>query len=292
MTLRIAFDGMVVTELSTVDKTLEFRLRLNERARAEKTFIDTLPVANRQGNLINLAMFTSLKEQPSKAGIRHINGSRATTIFGNTDLGLISPVDVMEKVRLQFPSDDKVNVEFSGQPVESQMIFSGLSSAALAALIGIYLLIALMLNSFSKPFIIMSSIPFLIIGFAFVLITHGIPTSMMTGIAMVGLMGVIVNNSIILIHSIQELSGNSHASKEDIISGSVSRLRPVLLTTITTVLGVLPTGYGIGGSDPFLSHMSLVLAYGLLFGTTITLIMVPVLLTIGTDLSNLFHRTA
>lgn len=291
MTLRIAFDGMVVTELTTVDKTLEFRLRLNERARAEKTFIDTLPVANRRGNLINLAMFTSLKEQPSKAGIRHINGSRATTIFGNTDLGLMSPVEVMEKVRTAFPSDDKVTVEFSGQPVESKMIFSGLSSAALAALIGIYLLIALMLNSFSKPFIIMSSIPFLIIGFAFVLMTHGIPTSMMTGIAMVGLMGVIVNNSIILIHSIQELSGNSHASKEDIVSGSVSRLRPVLLTTITTVLGVLPTGYGIGGSDPFLSHMSLVLAYGLIFGTTITLVMVPVLLTIGIDMNSLFRRS-
>jgi multidrug efflux pump subunit AcrB len=135
----------------------------------------------------------------------------------------------------------------------------------------------------------MSSIPFLLIGFAFVLITHGIPTSMMTGIAMVGLMGVIVNNSIILIHSIREISDKPSASKEDIVSGSVSRLRPVLLTTITTVLGLLPTGYGIGGSDPFLSHMSLVLAYGLLFGTTITLIMVPILFTIGLDMNNLFR---
>ncbi|HDP79905.1 MAG TPA: efflux RND transporter permease subunit, partial [Spirochaetes bacterium] len=72
-----------------------------------------------------------------------------------------------------------------------------------------------------------------------------------------------------------------------IVQGAVSRLRPVLLTTITTALGVLPTGYGIGGSDPFLAHMSLVLAYGLLFGTVITLFMVPLLFTVGIDISGI-----
>ncbi len=285
-TLRIAFDGMIVTNLSTVDKTIEFRLRLNERARADKNFIDNLPIANSMGNIINLSMFTSLVEQQSRAGIHHINGIRATTIFGNTDLKKISPVEVMNKVRSLYPSDANVAIEYSGQPVETNQIFSGLASAALAAFVGIYLLISLILNSFSKPLIIMTSIPFLVIGFAFVLITHGIPASMMGGIAMVGLMGVIVNNSIIMADTIRGLSGDHQITKNIIIKGAVSRLRPVLLTTITTVFGVLPTGYGIGGSDPFLAHMSLVLAYGLLFGTAITLFMVPLLFTASVDISN------
>ncbi|MBW1812580.1 MAG: efflux RND transporter permease subunit [Deltaproteobacteria bacterium] len=286
-TLRIAFDGIIVSSLSNVDKTIEFRLRLNSRARADKQFIDSLPIANSNGNIINLSMFTTLVEQPSRAGIHHVNGNRATTLFGNTDLKKISPVEVMNRVSSRFSSDDTVSIEFSGQPVETNLIFSGLGSAALAAFIGIYFLISLILNSFSKPLIIMSSIPFLVIGFAFVLITHGIPASMMGGIAMVGLMGVIVNNSIIMVHTISRLAVNGSITKENIIQGSVSRLRPVFLTTITTVLGVLPTGYGIGGSDPFLAHMSLVLAYGLLFGTIITLFMVPLLFMAGTDISKI-----
>ncbi len=289
-TLRIAFDGMIATKLSTVDKTVDFRLRLNERARANKDFIDNLPIANSMGNIINLSMFTSFVEQPSRAGIHHINGIRATTIFGNTNLKEISPVEVMNKVRSVFPSDTDVSIEYSGQPVETKLIFSGLASSALVAFVGIYLLIALILNSFSKPLIIMTSIPFLVIGFAFVLISHGIPASMMGGIAMVGLMGVIVNNSIIMVDAIRNLSVDGQISKNSIIQGAVSRLRPVLLTTITTVLGVLPTGYGIGGSDPFLAHMSLVLAYGLLFGTVITLFMVPLLFTVGMDISNIIGR--
>lgn len=289
-TLRIAFDGIIVTDLATVDKTIEFRLRLNERARADKNFLDNLPIANSMGNLINLSMFSSFVEQPSRAGIHHVNGVRATTIFGNTDIDIISPVGVMETIQSVFQSDEAVSIEYAGQPVETNLIFSGLASAAVAAFFGIYLLIALILNSFSKPIMIMTSIPFLVIGFAFVLLTHGIPASMMGGIAMVGLMGVIVNNSIIMVDTIRELSIDDQITKAHIIKGATSRLRPVLLTTTTTVLGVLPTGYGIGGSDPFLAHMSLVLAYGLLFGTTITLFMVPALFTIGIDISNLREK--
>ena len=101
---------------------------------------------------------------------------------------------------------------------------------------------------------------------------------------MVGLMGVIVNNAIVMVHTIRSLAEDKPVTEEHILHGSVSRLRPVLLTTITTVLGVLPTGYGIGGSDPFLSHMSLVMAYGLLFGTGITLFMIPLLFAAGNDL--------
>ncbi len=290
ITLRIAFDGMVVTSISTVDKTTDFRLRLNCKAIPDKQFVDSLPIANSHGNIINISLFTSLVEQPSIAGLRHVNGIRATTLYGNTDIDKISPVEVMNKVRAEFPSSDQVSIEFSGQPVETNLIFSGLTAATGAAFIGIYLLIALILNSFTKPLIIMASIPFLLIGFAFVLITHSLPSSMMSGAAMVGLMGVIVNNSIVMVHTIRELAGGEVVTKENIIQGSVTRLRPVLLTTITTVLGVLPTGYGIGGSDPFLSQMSLVLAYGLLFGTVLTLIMVPVLFMAGTDILNFKMR--
>ncbi len=289
-TLRIAFDGMIVTDMTTLDKKLDFRLRLNRRARGDINFISNLPVLNSRGNLINFKSFMSLKEQPSRAEIHHVDGKRSTTVFGNTDIRVIAPDEVMEKVKSKFSSNEKVTIAFSGQPVETNLIFSGLSLAAFLAFIGIYLLIALMFNSFAKPFIIMLSLPFLVIGLAFVLVTHGIPMSMMVGMAMVGLMGVVVNDSIVMVHTIHDISGGEEINRDVIIKGAVSRLRPILLTTVTTILGVLPTGYGIGGSDPFLSHMSLVLAYGLLFGTSVILFMVPVLFNVGMDIKRLFAR--
>ena len=192
----------------------------------------------------------------------------------------------------KFPSTSDVLIEYAGQPVETEMIFRGISTAALIAVIGIYLIISLIFNSWTKPAIIMLSLPFMVIGLAFVLLTHGIPGSMMVGIAVVGLMGVVVNASIVLVDTIMGLTKGKALNHQMVIDGAVSRLRPIFLTTSTTVLGVMPTGYGIGGYDPFLSHMSLVLAYGLLFGSLIILVIVPVMFVIGIDVSRKFHNNA
>lgn len=283
-TLRIAFDGLVVTDMTTVERTTDFRLRLNEKARADINFINNLPVVNRLGNLIHLSRFVSISEQEATAQISHVNGQRAVSIFANVDIKKIDSAILLEQAKKKFPTDNTITVEYSGQPVENELIFSGLSSAALIALIGIYLLIALILNSYKKPLLIMLPLPFLVIGLAFALLSHGIPLSMMPGIAMIGLMGVVINDSIVMVHTIYKLPKEKSIKSHHIITGAVSRLRPVILTTITTVFGVLPTGYGIGGYDPFLSHMSIVMAYGLLFSTLIILYMIPIFFHIGLDI--------
>jgi len=285
-TLRIAFDGVIVTDLTTVDQKINFRLRLNEKARADSHFINDLPIMNKRGNLIKLRNFVTLEEKKARGIINHLDGKRLLTLWGNVNLKTTTPIEIMEKVENEFFSykdHQKLEISFSGQPVESKKIFAGLGLASLGALGGIFLLISLMFNSFSKSFLIMLTFPFLIIGLVFTVIVHSIPISMMAGVALVGLLGIVVNDSIVMVHTIVKNSQAGIIIKDDIIKGAVSRLRPVILTTITTVLGVLPTGYGLGGYDPFLSHMSLVLAYGLLFSTTITLFIVPIFYSIGLD---------
>ncbi|MDA3900930.1 MAG: efflux RND transporter permease subunit [Spirochaetes bacterium] len=291
--LRIAFDGQIISKMVTLDESINIRVRLDEDARTDEDFLTDLPVANRSGQIINIENFISLSEKPGRGTVRHVNGIRAVTVFGNTDLQVINPMKVMQLVKQNFQSDEQVSIEFSGQPVESALIFSGLSSAALLAFAGIYLVIVLIFNSFKRPFMVLLAIPLLVAGFAFVLLTHRIPISMMSGIAMIGLMGVVVNNSILLIHTIgaKDKPGKKTDPQKKIVDGAVSRLRPIMMSTITTVLGVLPTGYGIGGSDPFLSQMSLVLAYGLLFGAAITLVVIPVVVAISNDLPQVFARS-
>ncbi len=290
-TLRIAFDGQIVTDMATTEKKIDFRLRLDQKGRKDANFIRNLPILNKYGNLINLKEFVTLKRQPAKAEYHHIDGKRSTTIIGNLDIEKISPVNAMNLVKKKFPGDKKVTVAFSGQPVENELVFGDIGSSAAVALIGIFLLITLILNSFSKPFIIIAPLPFIIIGVTFALLSHGIPISMMGGVAVVGLMGVVVNGSIVMVHTIDDLAEASGITREVITDGAVSRLRPIMLTTVTTILGILPTGYGWGGYDPFLSLMCIVLAYGLLFSTTIVLFLVPILYNIGLDIEKLIHRT-
>lgn len=291
--IRIALDGLIVTDMSSSERQVNFRLKLNNKICGDATSLQelqmvnsqrVLPIKNQQGNLINMKQLVSLNERTAEATIHHIDSVRSNTILANINNKIISPTEVMDLIKNKFPSDSKIQIDFSGQPVETNLIFSGLTSAAGVALLGVYLMIALIFNSYTRPIVIMLSLPFMAIGLAFVLLTHGIPGSMMVGIAIVGLMGVVVNASIVLVDTITNLSESNKITMDMIIEGSVSRLRPIVLTTATTVLGVLPTGYGIGGFDPFLSHMSLVLAYGLLFATAIILILVPVLLMIGQSL--------
>lgn len=292
--LRIALDGTIVSRIRESD--MDIRLKLNRKINESGDFIKKIPVINRLGIVVPLERFVTAGEGRSPASITHVNAMRSTTVLGNVDNRIISPTDIMDIVNQKFSRADGVLLEFSGQPVETSLIFAGLSSASVVALIGIYLIIALIFNSYTKPFIILLSLPFMTIGIAFVLISHDVPGSMMVGVAVVGLMGVVVNASIVMVDTIltdtEAATPGELPGKQIVIEGAVSRLRPIVLTTATTVLGVLPTGYGIGGYDPFLSHMSLVLAYGLGFATIIILIIIPLLFMIGTDLRWMLLRRA
>ncbi|MDH5656255.1 MAG: efflux RND transporter permease subunit [Spirochaetia bacterium] len=286
-TLRIAYDGLIVTGMSNLEKDIDFRLRLKNRKEKDEAFIENLFILNPRGYPVRLSSFVQLESSKSEASIRHINGQRSTAVYANVSTETISPVEVMEKVQKKFSGEHGYEISFAGQPVETNKIFSGLQLSAAIAVFFIYLIMTLMFSSFRGPFLILLSLPFLVIGLSFVLVTHQIPASMMAGIAMVGLMGVVVNTGIVMVHTVQSFSV---FSLENLIEGAVSRLRPIFLTTMTTVLGVLPTGYGIGGYDPFLSHMSLVLAWGLLFSTGITLIVIPVFFMIGEDIKTINKR--
>lgn len=289
-TLHIAFEGQVVTDLVTMDRKLDFRLRLNEKARADIQFIRSLPILNRAGQEINFKEFVSIEEKKSSDEIRHINGKRYLGVFGNLDKNIIDPQGVVDRFKQQFHDEPSLHYEYAGEPVENGKIFKNLGVAALFAIAGIYLIIALIFNSYTKPFIVILAIPFGIIGVILSVFVHGMAISMFVGIALIGLMGVIVNNSIVMVFTTSEIAGENKITKEIIVEGAVQRLRPILLTTSTTILGLLPTAYGLGGYDPVISPMSLALLYGLLFGTVIVLYFIPVVYSIGSEIGERIKR--
>ncbi|PCI35986.1 MAG: hypothetical protein COB53_10555 [Elusimicrobia bacterium] len=147
---------------------------------------------------------------------------------------------------------------------------------ALACLV-IYTLMATLFNSFVKPIIVMSVIPFAFIGVFLTLLMHGLPLSMLVLIGLTGLMGVVVNNSILLVEAMDRLKHERPDLRFNarVIEAGRQRLRPIVLTSVTTFFGVAPLGYGIGGREPFLEHVALTFGWGLLFTAIVTLYLVP-----------------
>jgi multidrug efflux pump subunit AcrB len=166
-----------------------------------------------------------------------------------------------------------------GENKDTEESMTSLRNAFFVGLIVNFMVLASLFRSMLLPFVVLFAIPFSLIGVLLAFLVHGEPLSFISLLGVVGLSGVVVNDSIVLIDfAITMHQEDPELSLDEIAlqTGSM-RLRAVILTTLTTVLGLLPTAYGIGGSDPFLVPMALAFAWGLLFATVLTLFVIPVL---------------
>ncbi len=160
------------------------------------------------------------------------------------------------------------------------------------AFAGITLVIALMLGSFLEAFFVVAIIPFAIAGVLLTFFVHDRPLSMFAMMGAIGLSGVVVNASIVMVDSVHRkvralgpvAKADPQAILDSVVEAVVGRLRPILVTTLTTLGGVLPMAYGIGGHDSMVAPMSLAIGWGLAFSTIITLFLLPTLYTLATDL--------
>ncbi len=290
-TLRIAFDGQVVTDYSSINKSYDFRLRLDKKSRGDFDFISKLPIANKRGQLIKLNTMIDYEHRPSYADIKHYNGFRSTSVTGNIDPAKITAVEMLDVFKNKFNKDKGIKYTISGRPIEEAKIFSGLKMAAGLSVIGIFFILSIMFNSYAKPFLILSVIPFGVVGIFLSFYLHDLPISMFAGIGLIGLSGIIINDSIVLVdHVSQLMRDNGGFSRDVLIRGAVERLRPISLTTISTMLAVAPTAYAIGGYDSLLSPLSLAILYGLFVGTTVVLLLMPTLYLVGNDIGRKFQK--
>jgi len=180
-----------------------------------------------------------------------------------------------------------VQLDFGGQSEETINSFRELGITFMIALVGIFLLLVLLFNSITLPFLVLLSVPFGIIGIIFAFFFHGEPLGFMAMIGSIGLTGVLVNDSLVLMYRINQLrQENPDEDIRNIISIATSdRLRPIFLTSLTTVVGVMPIAYGLSGaSDPFIAPLGLTLGWGLVFSTPLILLLLPTFYMINYDI--------
>ena len=164
--------------------------------------------------------------------------------------------------------------------------------AFIAAAVGIYLLLLLLFDSMTQPIMVMIAIPFGLVGVIIAFALHQQPFGFLAMLGVVGLTGIVVNDSLILVNLVNRLKeiDPDVTPHQRIVISARTRLRPIVLTSITTVAGLLPMAYGLGGSDPFSAPMALAMGYGILFATPITLVLIPCLLAVMDDVHGLSGR--
>jgi multidrug efflux pump subunit AcrB len=287
--VRIAYDGQTVTSVRYGDEDVDFRIQFQEKVRTGTKYLSDLPIPNRRGRLIPLKEVAWFQTGPGPSNYYHFDGERAITITADIVKDQTTSLQATQAILGHFKLDRDwpgMRFEVGGEAEETQESMASLGRAFLLAIIGIYFILILLFNKLTQPLMVMTAIPFGIAGVIFAFALHGEALGFVAIMGIIGLGGVVVNDSLVLVNHINRLQAQmpSENIKKVVARGSADRLRAVVLTTLTTVGGVLPLAYGFGGTDPYMAPMCLALAYGLLFATPITLALVPCLYVIRHDI--------
>ncbi|MCG2712449.1 MAG: efflux RND transporter permease subunit [Candidatus Omnitrophica bacterium] len=294
-TLRAALEGTVIYELLQGDEEVDVRFTVIEKAKKDIENILDIPVENTGNYLVPLRDIVDVNKTITPGSIERKDAKRVTTIFADIKKGAKrAPIEIAEYLeKNEFPkilsAYPTVLLNFEGEVKDTRQSKGDFTSSIIMAVLLIYIVLVLLLNSLTKPLIIMLSIPFGIVGIVLAFWLHGkVLFGFFAAIGAVGLAGVVVNDSIVMLVKLEKhydrLKGKAFSNAQ-IASISKTRLKAVILTTVTTVAGLLPTAYGFTGYDAMLAEMMLALAWGLMFGTLITLLLVPSAYSLGKDMS-------
>lgn len=295
-TVRSYFAGSVATTIRKSDEEIDIRVKFPDTLRNNLESFKFVTVPNRLGNLIPLNRIASFEMGKGISVINRHNWKRAITVTAEIDEHVkgVSSVSVNMMLKEKFADlssqRDDVLIDYLGEFKDTKDSVESLVRSFIIAVILIYFILVALFGSLLHPFVIISVIPMTLAGVIWTFYFHGIPFSFLGFMGVVGLAGVVVNDSIVLVDFIKSNRIKGMNALEASVDAGGKRLRAIFLTTITTFLGLIPTAYGLGGFDPFLKPMAVAMAWGLLFGTLITLLGTPIIYNIFSDLRMLIMK--
>ena len=293
--IRAAFDGLRVSTIKRGKEEIDVTIRYPEAAQRDINTLMKLEIPNKRGGLVPLHRIAHLENKPGTSSIRHKDARRVINVSAEVDQKNMTSKEINEIVtqrKAEWLGEDAkfVSVNLGGEEEKTQESVRGLIFSFIFALLGIFAILAVQFNRIGYPILVMLAIPFGIIGIVIGFFLHGAPLSFMAMMGFVALTGVVVNSSLVMAVFIQRQILDGVPWRDAIVESGKRRLRAVLLTAITTVVGLLPTAYGWGGFDPFVAPMALALSWGLMFSTVITLFSVPAALGIAMDVKHKLQR--
>ncbi|MCP4546761.1 MAG: efflux RND transporter permease subunit [bacterium] len=275
--LRGKIHGDVATRLKEEDRQIDIRVRTASAEMIEVDDIGELVVSQSGGVPITLTTVADVQLGIGPAQITHIGQQRAAVISANLagrDLGSASRE--IQTLLDRMPAPGNMAVTLGGQNNEISTSFRSLLLAAVLAVFMVYLVMASQFESFLHPFVILMTVPLGLVGIILALFLTGTSVSIVVLIGAVMLTGIVVNNAIVLIDFINQRRRAGLAKRQAILEAASARLRPILMTTLTTILGLLPMAIGLGEGAEIRAPMAIAVIGGLTVATMLTLVVIPV----------------
>lgn len=295
-TVRYTCMGGIPTEFNSRNEEFDVVVRLDEQFRSDTADILELRVKNRTGALIPLKNVASVHRTGGYGKIRRFDQRRVINVTANTVDEVATPTGVQQAIALRMADWMEAypgySLNFGGEFEDTQKSMASLLRSFGLAIFLIYMILATMFRSFLQPFMLMMNIPFAILGVFAGLVVTRTPMGMMSFLGVIALAGIVVNDSIVLIDFINAHRRDDRSSDRfgPVITACCVRLRPIMLTQITTILGLLPLALGIFGHEVLMTPMAIAIVWGLVFSSVLTLLAIPCFYLITEDLTAALAR--
>lgn len=289
--VRAAFFGVEAVRVQRGSEEVRVLVRLPDEERNSIGDVEDYLVRVPGGGEVALRSVASVEFDRSPSVIRRNDGRRALTVTAAVDVGTTSSREATDALEASIlprlaAADPDFSYAIGGEQRELGESLGALGVAALLAILAIYALLAIPFPSYTKPLIIMAAIPFGLIGALLGHLLLGVPLAVISLFAVIGLTGLIVNDSLVLVDFIHERQRAGMPTRQAIIEGAKSRFRPIFLTSLTTFLGILPLILERSVQAQFLVPMAAALGFGVLFATPVLMMLVPALASIPTHIGS------
>jgi multidrug efflux pump subunit AcrB len=289
--VRAAFYGLEARKLQRDREDVKIMVRFPEAQRRSLADLEQMRVALPDGTLVPIREVARITERTGYATIRRMNLHRTVTVRADVNQAVANSREILaaiapmfDEMRVAYPG---VRIGLTGDAEESQKFFEGIGEEALMAIGLIYLVLAALFRSYVQPLIVMMAIPFGVVGAVAGHLIMGYPLTFMSMIGLVALTGIVVNDSLILVDFINQRVREGMPRAQAVIDGGQARLRAIILTSITTILGLAPLLAEQSFQAKFLIPMAISIAFGLAFATVLTLVLVPSLYLMVDDVARL-----
>lgn len=289
--VRDAFHGREATTVRRRDEDVELVVRFAAADRAERATLEDLWLETPGGQRVPFQAVARAKERRGLAKIVRGDRRRAITVFADVDVHRANAIEVTERLQEQLERRLRevhgVDLRIKGQRREAEKSMGGLVKAFAISCFLIYFILATQFRSFTLPIMVMTAIPFGVDGIMVGHMLLGLDLSFMSMMGLVAVTGIVVNDSLVLVEFVGRMRQQGLTTTEAAARASTLRLRQILLTSASTVVGLFPMAFFAQGQAKFLSPMAVSILFGIAFATGLTLFVIPCFYVILDDLRGL-----
>ena len=291
MAVRSELTGSTATTVTIANHELDVVVRGDGSAGESLDALRSMPVTTALGGTVPLGSVADVSVVQEPQSISRVNQSRQVQVTGSTLSGDTTAMTrQLRAILAEYQMPEGYTAEISGSYESMMESFSDLLLALLVALGLVYFVLAAQFESFLMPVIVMMILPVAFTGALFALPLCGKDLSIISLVALIMLAGTVVNNSIILVEYIKIRREMGEDRETAILKACPLRIRPIMMTTLTTVLAMVPMAVGIGETNEMMSDMGVVMISGMVISTVVTLVFTPVFYSVIDDLSHIFRR--